>query len=230
VREADGITEYPPLLDHLVQMIEQGKPQQAKIPLFGSRGGRLKQACTQRWKISAVRQQLRRMGATSARYGLGLYYSLKEIARMKGANPEKHADGFTSWNDIDGTIRDKKTGTVKPKISKWTRRYYPLIHFQLSKTDCEQALLAAGIPWIVSSECDMCPHQDKARWLRLPEERLNQIIDVERKMNGEFFFTDARIPLDQRIQQWRNEQEQQGMDWEWDKEEHGCASDGFCLV
>ncbi len=212
-------------------MIDQGKLKHIKIPLFGSHGGRLKQICTQRWKISAVRQQLRRMGATSTRYGLGLYYSLKEIQRMKGANARKDADGFTSWNDIDGSTKDPVTGVVTPKISKWTRRYYPLIHLKISKHDCEVALQAAGIPWIISSECDMCPHQDKARWLRLPDDRISEIAAVEQRMDGEFFFTEGRIPLQQQIDLWRTQIEQQGFDsWTEEDEQHGCASDSFCLV
>lgn len=64
----------------MVQEVADGKAK-IDLPLFGSQGGRLKQSCTDKWKRAAIRQQLRRMGATTATTNLGL--TMDEFHRMK---------------------------------------------------------------------------------------------------------------------------------------------------
>src|SRR5271165_1323759 len=47
----------PDLLEQLKQTIKDGKLNSIKIPVFGSRGGRLMQSCTDKWKIRAIHQE-----------------------------------------------------------------------------------------------------------------------------------------------------------------------------
>ena len=56
-------------------------------------------------------------------------------------------------------------------------------------------LKAEGIPYLLSSECDFCPHQDLARWERHTTEKLIQIAELEASFGGQFFFTSERVPL-----------------------------------
>jgi hypothetical protein len=174
-------TPMPSLWEHTEQMIEAGKLNHIKMPLFGSEGGRLVQMCTSRWKIAAIRQELRRRGATTARNAQGLH--ALEIGRMRGANYRKEG-GFCTWNDVEGERNGKPT-----RIVKWSSHYYPLIDFGLDRNDIQHELMRLGIPYLVTSECDFCPHQDAPRWLRTDQEMLVRIDALERRMQGQFFFT-----------------------------------------
>lgn len=170
----------PSLIDYVEQMVETGNLNQVKIPLFGSEGGRLTQMCTQRWKIAAIRQQLRRMGATTARNFQGLHVG--EIGRMRGTN-YRNQDGFRTWNDLE------RITNGKPIAVKWSSHSYPLIDFDIDRQKIQTELERLGIPYLVTSECDFCPHKDPARWLRTSPEMLKRIDRLERRMQGQFFFT-----------------------------------------
>jgi len=73
-QDKDG-NELPAIID----LLRQGNT--AGTPFFGSNNGRNPQYCTGKWKVRAVRQELRRRGATTARVALGL--TLSETERMK---------------------------------------------------------------------------------------------------------------------------------------------------
>lgn len=148
----------PPLGEQMRRGIIPG------VPTFGSNGGRLAQGCTGKYKIRAIRQELRRRGATSARCGLGL--TMGETHRMK------------------------QTVDVK-----WHQVYWPLIEERLYRATIEDRLNVMGIPFMVTSQCDGCPHQDHARWSRLAPDTISDIIDIETGLNGTQFLTDRRKPL-----------------------------------
>lgn len=179
-RDKDG-AEMPGLEEWVGDYVAAGKLNHVKIPLFGSDGGRLRQACTGRMKVAAIRQTLRRLGATSARQAMALHRG--EVRRMKGANGRVEA-GFYTLNDMDNG------GVVK-----WASHYYPMIDRGETREHAREQLDKAGIPWLLSSECDFCPHQDWARWSRHTEETIARVAAMEAKMDGQFFFTDKRIPL-----------------------------------
>jgi hypothetical protein len=67
-------------------------PRKAFIPLFGSQDGRLRQSCTQRWKVAAIRQQARKLGAQTMRAAQGIHAD-EAKRRVKGVL----ADG---WDDF----------------------------------------------------------------------------------------------------------------------------------
>lgn len=144
----------------------------AGVPTFGSNGGRLKQGCTGKYKIRAIRQELRRRGATTARCALGL--TMGETHRMK-----QNTD--VAWHKV----------------------YWPLIDERLYRATIENRLNTMGIPYMVTSQCDGCPHQDYARWSRLAPDTVSDIINIEAGLNGTQFFTDRRRPLPEALKEMK---------------------------
>lgn len=202
----------PPLGEWVRQYIEAGKFNHIKIPMFGSEGGRLRQPCTSRKKIVAIRQELRRRGATSARMAHGLHRG--EVHRMKGEHGRMEG-GFFTMTAMD---------------AKWTSHYYPIIEEGLFRTDVQRELEKRGIPYLLSSECDGCPHKDWARWQRTSQHVIDDLADMEAKTHGQFFFTDKRIPLRDALEQMRKDAErgeQAGMFGDLD---FGCDEGGVCGV
>lgn len=165
--------EKKPLPDIMdAQRIGENGEIEIDIPLFGSRGGRLHQSCTDKWKKQAARQELRRRGAKTATVNLGL--TLSEVHR------------------------------VKPGDRKWETLQWPLIFIQPThRAAAEEKLQAAGIPWLVRSQCKRCPHKDLYRWEMDTPEDIQAAASFEAQFNGEFFLTDLRIPLEQAIEEWR---------------------------
>lgn len=204
-----------PLWDWVKRDIDAGRLNHLKIPLFGSDGGRLRQPCTSRKKVAAIRQELRRRGATSARMAHGLHRG--EVRRMKGRDGRMEA-GFYTLTDFD---------------AQWTSHYYPLIEFGLFRADIREALDKIGIPWLLSSECDMCPHKDWTRWERTSPAVIAEIAEYEAKMGGEFFFTDKRIPLHDALALMRQEaadkRAAQSADM-FDDPDFGCDEGAVCGV
>lgn len=163
VRANDGNGQPLPDIMSVQRIADDGKFE-IDLPLFGSQGGRLQQSCTSKWKKAAVRQELRRRGATTATTNLGL--TMDELHRMKS-------------NDV-----------------KWERLHWPmLLNEKTYRVECEQKLAAAGIPWIVRSQCDFCPHKNAFRWGMSSPKTLNEAAEFEASFNGEFFLSSKRIPL-----------------------------------
>ena len=156
-RNKDG-EPIKPLIEQLKNGLTFG------VPMFGSNGGRLHQGCTERYKIRAIRQYLRRIGATTARSALGL--TMDEVHRMK------------------------QIGDVK-----WYSVYWPLIDRREYKATARKVLNKLEIPFMLSSECDMCPHKNWARWKRTSPKIIDEIADIEAGFDGTQFFTPYRIPL-----------------------------------
>jgi hypothetical protein len=163
VRSQDKVgNPLPPLGEQMRRGIIPG------VPTFGSNGGRLKQGCTGKYKVRAIRQELRRRGATTARCGLGL--TMDETHRMK-----------------------------QNKDVAWHTVYWPLIEERLYRATIEDKLGKLGIPFMVTSQCDGCPHQDYARWSRLTPATILDNTEIEAGLNGSQFLTDRRVPLLQAI-------------------------------
>lgn len=179
--DGDGVP-LPPLQD-------TQWPNKQDIPLYGSRGGKLNQSCTSKYKVAAIRQQLRRMGARSATTNLGI--TMSEIGRMKP-------------NDV-----------------LWETKAYPLIETRIYRATIEEDLNRRGIPFLVTSQCDGCPHKDFPRWNRTSMETINTLAEFESRFNGEFFLTSSRIPLEQSIEQMRAKQSMDIFE---------PCDDGYCFV
>lgn len=197
-------TEFESLLLHVRICASQGiKPN---IPMFGSRDGRLRQVCTDKWKIRALRQEARRLGALTNCNAQGIHAGEAD-RRVSGLY--LHNNG--RWSIYKTTFAEKvlQPDGTKRKIQKpikWMTHYYPLVDLGLNRNDCQRLIVAEkNIPYLLSSECDGCPHKDLTRWERTSPEVLQELSDLEKLFNGEFFFTSKRIPLLEAIEAMRQE-------------------------
>lgn len=192
VRARDGQgRELPPLGEWTRQLLAERGPTHVKIPLFGSDGGRLSQSCTQRYKVTAIRQELRRRGASQAIMAIGLHYG--EIERMKGGARRRDLDalvGHPVWEDPD---------------ARWTMRCYPLIERRMRREDARRLVEQEGLPWLTSSECDGCPHKDWKRWERTDPAVIDDLAKMEALAGGAFFFTPLRVPLPEALKRMREQ-------------------------
>ena len=157
-------------LPSIVDVLRQGK---IPIPTYGSNGGQLPAACTDKWKVRAVRQELRKRGATTAQSALGM--TMGETHRMK---------------------HDR---------ARWHSAYYPLIERRLYRATIQNRLNALGVPYVVFSQCEGCPWQDAARWLRTAGWVIDELAEIEAGFGGTQFFSDRRIPLKAAIEQMTRE-------------------------
>lgn len=186
------------LREHVESAAKTGNPHaQISIPLFGSRGGRLMQTCTDKWKIRALRQEARRMGATTNCNAQGIHYGEAD-RRIRGRFLEKRG----KWNIYQTTVSN---GGDMPTDVKWITHYYPLVDLRLRREHTQAAIEKEGIPYLISSECDGCPHQDLPRWERHTPENLTELSEVEKLFNGEYFFTEKRIPLLEALEEMKRD-------------------------
>lgn len=193
----------PSLIDYHLAMVKDGMPRKFKplMPMYGSRGGRAQQKCTSRFKIAAIRQDARRMGAKTTRSAHALH--MGEMQRMKGANLRLEG-GWHTWNAIDGTRKIKRNGIVVevPRVVKWVSHYYPLIDLRMTRQMVDDELDCLGIPYIVGSQCDGCPHKNLSRWDRTSESTIIRLAEIERRTPG-WYFTSMRVPLPVAIERMR---------------------------
>lgn len=192
------------------------------MPLFGSDGGRLKQNCTDRWKLAAIKQEARRMGATHLCSAQGIHAG--EAARRINGQWLGRQNGFDTFQTA---YRNRETGEWV--VTKWLTHYYPLVELRLNRQKVREAMEHLGIPYLLTSECDGCPHQDPARWLRRSPETIRQIANLESSYNGEYFFTDRRRPLPIVIAEYKEEQRMNRTLFANDAASFGCDN-GFCGV
>lgn len=176
--------DFEPLIEHVRLCATQGR--KPNIPMFGSRGGRLRQVCTDKWKIRALRQQARKLGAKTNCNAQGIHLG-ESSRRVKGRFLEMRG----KWSIYQTTVVENGL----EKDVKWQTHYYPLVDEGLNRRGCQEKIVAEGIPYLLSSECDGCPHKDLTRWERTSPEVLKELSDLEGLFNGEFFFTPERIPL-----------------------------------
>jgi len=155
-----------------------GKWYGIDIPMFGSDGGRMSQSCTSKWKIAAIRQELRRRGADTAICAIGLHR--EEARRVKPSDMQwvKHIWPLLDWGeDMNGDQHELGIG----------REY--------NRQGAQDILAQVGVPYLVTTECDGCPHKDIARWDRTSPETIAQLAEFEKQFNGELFLTVSRVPL-----------------------------------
>lgn len=147
------------------------------IPMFGSEGGRLKQSCTSKYKKAAMRQQLRRLGAKTATSNLGI--TVDEVHRIKPNVDVK-------WETLNWPLVINNQGV----------KYY--------RATIEEELNRRGIPFLVTSECDGCPHKDYARWMRTSPQAIAELTEFENRFNGDFFLTDRIVSLPIALEDMKN--------------------------
>lgn len=171
------------------------------VPLFGSDMGRLRQTCTDKWKLRAIKQQLRELGAKMAQCAIGLHAD-EYMRRRSGILEGKFTHRNLSYAYYQTTV-GKETPKKHAKRIKWLWHYYPIVDWQLGRDAVRDKLNKLGIPYLISSECDHCPHKDDTRWLASSQETIDRVALLEERYKGEFFFTDRRIPLKLAIEDMR---------------------------
>ena len=163
--------DYPPL--HKAQNLN-GKIS-IDLPVFGSKGGKLRQACTKKWKSQPADKLLRSLG-------------VKEAVKYFGI-----------------TFEERHRCKLSP--NRWQRFKYPLVEMRLHRQQCQDELTKRNIPWLLSTQCDCCPHQDAIRWLRHSKDCLNEMINLEATWDDEFYFTKSKEPLDVSLDMMREDLE-----------------------
>lgn len=173
------------------------------IPLFGSNGGRMRQNCTDKWKVKAMSQQARRLGAKTARSAQGILFS-ERANRVKGKFL-----GVEGGFNIYRSTYPRKDQIVEVK---WRSHYYPLVDLQMNRQEVRNECDRLGIPYLISSECAGCPHADAWRWMRRSAETIEQVGAMEASFGGEYFFTKQLRPLKEVIADFKkNSEEQPGL-------------------
>lgn len=197
---------FETLLVHVRICASQGiKPN---IPMFGSRGGRLRQVCTDKWKIRALRQEARRLGATTNCNAQGIHAGEAD-RRVSGIYLRNNGRWSIYKTTFDEKVRQPDGTKIKiKKPLKWMTHYYPLVDLGLNRRDCQEKIVQEGIPYLLSSECDGCPHKDLTRWERTSQATLKELSELEAMFNGELFFTSKRIPLLEAIAVMQKEREE----------------------
>ncbi|HEX7313327.1 MAG TPA: hypothetical protein VF297_05375 [Pyrinomonadaceae bacterium] len=184
----------PPLHEYARQFIHLGDGKKQMMPLYGIRGkngrSQLRQTCTERWKVAAINQEARRLGAKTLRTAQGIHIGEYD-RRCKGIylrDEEFNGQVFSVYQ----TTRTVKGETI---VIKWLSHYYPLVDLKMNREAVAEEMRRLNIPYLVTSECDMCPHKDWPRWQRTSPETVDRIAEHEAEYQGQFFFTDRRVPL-----------------------------------
>ncbi len=168
----DG-TPYPPIP-------EMQLPGKEDLPLFGSRGGRLLQSCTSKWKIQAIRQEIRRRGAKTATTYLGL--TMDETHRIKPNNVQ--------WEQLEWPL------IGYPSRNAWSKNYY--------RANVNGELEKRKIPYLVTTQCDGCPHKNYFRWSNNTPEKIEELTLFESQWKGEQFLTSKRKPLPEALKEMKS--------------------------
>lgn len=169
------------------------------IPAKLSGGVRVSRVCTVDFKIRVCYKWVRQHGATKedpATVGIG--FSLDEYHRIKTDDPKLPAQ----------------------------RKVYPLIDLHLTRQDCENIVLDAGLPRPPKSACYFCPFHSPMAWqlLRINHPELYaKSVWIEKllssKGHGSIYLHSSMIPLDKI-----------GIQDVFEFDEMGNCESGYCMV
>ncbi len=170
------------------------------VPLFTNdeSAGRLLQSCTDKWKVRAIKQAAKARKIKMLRSVIGYHYD--EAARRIDAIYLRQESGFDFYKPYR---RRRVKGVMKKIPSRWEEQIYPLVDWRMGREQIAEELNKAGIPFLITSECDHCPHQDYERWSRHSSAVIDDLAEIEARWNGKLFFTDRRIPLKEALEQMK---------------------------
>lgn len=139
--------------------------------------------------------------------------AIRQAARRRGATSMNSAIGLTM-----DEVRRMKVSDVK-----WHTHYYPYIYeLKLYRSEILEQLNKLGIPYLVTSQCDVCPHNDQFRWSNHTPETIARATSFEHYFMGDgLYLTQYRIPLDQALKK---------MDKLDQPSLFGCPEGGYCGV
>ncbi len=233
-KDKDG-KDLPPLrvwMEREIELAAKGERENKfgsmTVPMFGNEGGRLGQSCTDKWKVRAIRQQARALGATHLRSAQGIHFGEAD-RRVKGVYL-RDEDGYSLYQD---SIPQKNK---PPRIVKWMTHYYPLVDLKMNRKQISAELKRLELPFVVGSQCDHCPHKDLARWQRTDPAILHQVAELESKYRGDFFLSRYLVPLPMAIERMQKEDEEKKsrpvqLSWfdDVDDADFGCGN-SYCGV
>lgn len=135
-------------------------PRSLGIPVRMDRTGAPgRRACTYDFKIVPVQRLVKSRGATKAAPAtIGLGITVDEIQRVR--------------SPYDARTPEQ-------------RRTYPLVDLELTRADCEQVILRAGLPVPPKSACYFCPFHSLEQWRTLRRRRPDQFaaaVQLERQL------------------------------------------------
>lgn len=196
---------------------EDAESWSLSVPMFtnGRTRGQLTQTCTSRWKLAAIYQEARRRKIKSLRCAIG--YHAMEGHRIKA----KYLCDDGGYSVYKPQI--KRGGTLRDV--QWLEHYYPCIDLGLDREGIRARLEKARVPYLKTTECDWCPHQDYARWANHSKEVIAECAAVEARFGGKLFFTDRRIPLLEALEEMRLESIEKSRQQEIS---FGCENGAYC--
>lgn len=187
--------------DTLLKVIDRHRSS-IPIPVRNQDGAPGLRNCTTQFKIDVVAKWLKAHGATPEyRATVGLGISLDEMQRMR----------------TDDTSQPLQ------------HRVYPLVDLRLTRQDCVQIILRAGLPVPPKSSCFFCPFNNPVKWQAMRRDQpelfaksvaLEQMLNERQDRLGKphVWLTRKGQPLDQAIGN------QATMDFE-----DACES-GYCMT
>ena len=125
------------------------------VPTFGSNGGRLAQGCTGKYKIRAIRQEIKRRAVTSAIDNIlqttivshsNVIDIIKKLLKAKTMGQTKTTARCALGLTMGETHRMKNTDVA------WQKVYWPLIDERLYRATIEARLNEMGIPYMITSQ------------------------------------------------------------------------------
>lgn len=120
------------------------------VPLFtanedGSKG-MLRRQCTREFKIAPIEKKVRELMGYQPRQ------RIKKSARA-----------------LIGISLDEAQ-RMKPSRTRWVTNTYPLVDLGISRSDCEQIVINAGLPKPQKSACVFCPYHSDRYWQWMKDE------------------------------------------------------------
>lgn len=193
------------------------------VPMFTNdrTKGRLRQSCTDKWKVRAINQEAKRRGITLLRSAIGFHAG--ECHRIK-ARYLCDDGGFSVYKPQAN--RDGKMVDIR-----WLEHYYPAIDLGCDREKIRSILQMEGLPYLVTTECDFCPHQDYARWIMHTPEVIDDCARLEAAFQGKLFFTSLRIPLKEALEVMRKKEiEKANRPIQGELPTFGCENGAYCGI
>ena len=166
----------------LYSTLMDDKSKSIEVPVWFPKSGFGNRSCTTYWKVRVVKRWLETHGATEE-------------------NPATVAIG------ISADEFHRANASRAPKVE---RVVYPLLDLQMTRDDCKQVILDAGLPVPPKSSCWFCPFRGSGYWEELSVNNpdlffravnLEQVLDARRKALGKdgAFLSNARKPLTEAV-------------------------------
>jgi len=131
--------------------------EKIRIPLWTSNGGPLARTCTEKFKITPIKHQIR--------YLLG--YDISKPPHPKPGSAER-------WMGISLDEYSR----MKSSEVKYIHNRYPLVENRITRQGCIEYLEGNGLPVPIKSACIGCPYRRASEWIELRDEDTSEWDDA----------------------------------------------------